>query len=65
MQISRLNNSRNVRIKNSKLLGYYFHANTNIKGDFQIYISVPLMTNKNIQNPMEKIIVRCQFHLVF
>ena len=30
------------RVKNTKFLGYYFCVNTNIKGDFQICISVPL-----------------------
>ena len=29
-------------IKNEEFSGYYFHMKTNVKGDFQIYISVPL-----------------------
>ena len=29
-------------IKNAKFSGYYFYMNTNIYGDFQICISVPL-----------------------
>ena len=29
-------------IKNMKFLGYQFYTNTNIQGDFQICISVPL-----------------------
>ena len=35
-------NSRILRSKNAKFSGYYFCMNTNILGDFQICISVPL-----------------------
>ena len=41
-QTSRANNSRILRIKNAKLSGYCFCMNTNMQGDFQICISVPL-----------------------
>ena len=34
---------RILRIKNAKFPGYCFYINTNIYGDFQICISVPLM----------------------
>ena len=34
---------RYFKTKNAKLLGYYFNINTNIQGDFQIWISVPLI----------------------
>ena len=40
--ILRANDSRIIRIKNAKFLGYYFHTNTNVLRDFQICISVPL-----------------------
>ena len=40
---SRANNSRILRIKNAKFSGYCFDINTNIYGDFQICISVPLI----------------------
>ena len=43
LQTSRANNSRIPGIKNGKLLGYCFYMNTNIKGDFRICISVPLI----------------------
>ena len=36
------NNSRIRRIKNAKLSEYCFYMNTDIYGDFQICISVPL-----------------------
>ena len=36
------NNSRILRMKNAKFSGYHFCMNQNIKGDFQICISVPL-----------------------
>ena len=39
---SRLNYFRILRIKNAKFSGYYFYMNTNIKGNFQICISVSL-----------------------
>ena len=35
-------NLRILRIQNTKFSGYHFYMNTNIKGDFQICISVPL-----------------------
>ena len=37
-----VNNSRITRTKNAKFSEYYFYLNTNIYGDFQIRISVPL-----------------------
>ena len=37
-----VNNSRIITIKSAEFSGYYFSANLNIWGDFQIYISVPL-----------------------
>ena len=37
-----MNNSRIPRSKNVKFSEYYFYLNTNIWGDFQISISVPL-----------------------
>ena len=37
-----VNNSRTLTIKNVKFSGYYLHMNSNIWGDFQICISVPL-----------------------
>ena len=40
--MSRANNSRILRIKNAKFSEYCFYMNTNIQGDFQICISVPL-----------------------
>ena len=40
----RANNSRILRIKKAKFSGYCFCMNTNIKGDFQICIGVPLNT---------------------
>ena len=50
------NNSRILRIKNGKCSGYCFYMNTNIYRDFQICISVPLISNhlkeigKNLDN---------------
>ena len=41
------NNSRILRIKNAKFSGCYFYMNTNIYGDFQICISVPLTNSKS------------------
>ena len=53
MQTLRVNNSRILRTKNAKFSGYYFYLNTDIWGDFQIYISVPLIitviSNKTIK----------------
>ena len=37
------NFSRHIGIKNSKFSRYCFYMNTNLQGDFQIWISVPLM----------------------
>ena len=37
---------RILTIKNAKLSGYYFYANLNIWGDFQICISVPLTSSQ-------------------
>ena len=42
LRTSRANNSRILKIKNAKFSGYWFYMNTNIKGDFEICISVPL-----------------------
>ena len=42
MQTLRVNNSTILRTKNVKFSGYYFYFNTNLWGDFQIGISVPL-----------------------
>ena len=38
----RINNSKILRVKNAKFSGYCFYINTNIYGDFEICISVPL-----------------------
>ena len=35
---------KTYRIKNAKFSGYFFHMNMNMQGDFQICISVPLIT---------------------
>ena len=43
MQTLRMNNSGILRTKNGKFSGYYFYLNANLKGDFQIRISVPLI----------------------
>ena len=42
--------SRIPRIKDAKFFGYYFYMNTSIEGDFQIYISVPLITAQKANN---------------
>ena len=42
-QSLRLNNSKIIRIKNSKLSRYYFYMNSNWQGNFQICIGVPLI----------------------
>ena len=44
LQTLQANNSRILRIKNVKFLGYCFYMNTKIKEDFQICISVTLKT---------------------
>ena len=49
IQTLRVNNSRIPRIKNAKFSEYYFYLNTNIYGDFQICISVPLRAIYNTQ----------------
>ena len=43
LQISRANNAR-VLTRENNFSEYCFHMNTNMKGDFQICISVPLTT---------------------
>ena len=43
LQNSQADNSRILRIKNTKLSGYCFYMNTYIKWDFQICISQPLI----------------------
>ena len=42
LQTSRANNSRILSIKNAKFSGYCFYMSTNIYGNFEICISVPL-----------------------
>ena len=43
LQTSRVNNPRILTIKKADVASvYYFYINTNIDGDFQICISVPL-----------------------
>ena len=42
IQTLRVNNLRIPGTKNAKFLEYYFYLNTNIYGDVQICISVPL-----------------------
>ena len=42
LQSSLANNSKILRIKKAKLSGYCFYLKTNIYGDFEICISVPL-----------------------
>ena len=42
LQTSRASNSRILKIKNAKFSGYCFYIKTNIYGDFQICVSVPL-----------------------
>ena len=44
LQTSRANNSRILSIKNAKFSGYCFYININTYRDFQICISVPLIT---------------------
>ena len=39
---SRANNLRMPKVKSAKFSGYCFFMNINIKGDFQVRISVPL-----------------------
>ena len=40
-----VNNSGILRIQNAKFSGYHFYMNTNIWRDFQIWISVPLISS--------------------
>ena len=47
-QTLRVNNSRILMIKNAKFSGYYFYMNQNISRDFQICISVPLISETKI-----------------
>ena len=42
LQTSRENNSEILRIKDANFSGYCFNVNINIKGDFQICVSVLL-----------------------
>ena len=41
-QTLRVSNSRALRIKNAKFTGDCFYMNTNMHGDFQTCVSVPL-----------------------
>ena len=43
-----MNNSRILTTDNAKFPGYYFSMNFNIQGDFQIFISVPLLTSQKV-----------------
>ena len=43
------NNLRILTIKNAKFSECYFYINLNVRGDFQICISVPLRTVNNNQ----------------
>ena len=43
IQFLRMNNPTILIIKNAKFSGYYFYMNLNIKGDFHICMSVPLI----------------------
>ena len=52
------NNSRIDRIKNAKFSEYFLCINTNIQGDFQLCISVPL---KPSQNSLKNICVEFSF----
>ena len=45
IQSLRMNHSRIISIRNAKFSGYYFCMNQNMKVDFQICNSVPLITN--------------------
>ena len=42
-QTLRVYNSRILRVKTAKFSGYYFYMSTNIQGDFEICIRVPLI----------------------
>ena len=43
LQTSQVYNSRSLKIKNANFSAYCFYMSTNIKGDFQICVSVPLI----------------------
>ena len=49
LQTSRSNKPRILRIKNAKFSGYCFYLNTNIQGDFETWISVPLRSLEQSQ----------------
>ena len=55
LQTSRLYNLRIPRIKNANLSGYHLHINTNIQGDFQICISVPLKEKVVVNQSISRI----------
>ena len=38
-------------MKNAKFSGYYFYMNLNIWGDFQIWVSVPLIIQNKAMQP--------------
>ena len=44
-----MNNSRTVTLKNAKFSGHYFYTNSNILGDFQICISLPLNQRRTLK----------------
>ena len=41
---------RILTIKNAKLSEYYFYMNLNVWGDFEIFISVPLIVASSFMN---------------
>ena len=49
-------NKTKKRIENAEFSGYYFYMKTNIKGDFQICISVPLIHKLFLINHHLKVI---------
>ena len=63
IQTLRVNNSKTPRTKNVKFSDYYFYLNTNIYGDFQICISVPL--TKEWKQPPVVILQRANFYNIF
>ena len=54
-----LYNSRIPRIKNTDFSGYHLYLNTNILGDFQICISVPLNSFLQRGDKIKKTCVLC------
>ena len=66
MQTLQVNNSRIPWTKNTKFLEYYFYLNTNIYGDFQFCISIPLKAHSKEDFCMEYTLLlflyRTQFH---